>query len=263
MSQTGTVRRFGPNEVEVLIDGIFDVPRGVLRHGGGDAALARLLEGVRDEDLRIPVNAFLLRGPEGVSLIDAGCGTAWGEAFGRLRDLLRERGMGPEAVDRVILTHVHSDHALGLLEGEGAYFPRAEVWVPAVDWQHFRDPAAREAAPDGKRGAFDIAAQVGRAYGDRVREIGAGEVLPGVTLVPMPGHSPGHSGYRLEGPEGVLLILGDTLHFAGLQGRDPAVRTEWDFDGDAAERTRREVLRQVRENGWLVVGGHVAGLDSP
>ena len=257
MTHLAEVRRFGPNTVEVIVDGMFSAPRTVLRHSGGEAALDALLARVSDEDLRIPVNAFLLRGAGGVTLIDAGCGTAWGEEFGGLRPALRERDLLPEAVDRVILTHVHSDHALGLLDGEEAYFPRAEVWVPGRDWQFFRDQAERAAARDSRRGGFDIAEQLARTYAGRLREIGLGEVMPGITLEQLPGHTPGHSGYRLEGPEGVLLILGDVLHFTRLQLSDPAVQTEWDVEGAVAEQTRRDVLARVKNNGWKVAGGHV------
>lgn len=42
-------------------------------------------------------------------------------------------GIQPDDVSRVILTHIHGDHALGLIDGDRPYFPKAEIWVPEAD----------------------------------------------------------------------------------------------------------------------------------
>ena len=59
-----------------------------------------------------------------------------------------------------------------------------------------------------------------RAYREQFRPSRGGEVAPGVTLLPLPGHTPGHSGYRLDSAGETLIVWGDTVHVPEI--RDPA-----------------------------------------
>lgn len=256
-----TARRFGSYDVTLLVDGVFSAPTEVLIHAGGDAARQRLIEAWGDKGIRIDVNCFLLRGPNGISLVDAGCGTVWGDTFGKARDALRAEGIVPEQVDRVLLTHIHGDHALGLLDGTAAWLPRAEVLVPEADLAFFTDPAARMTQPEARRGGFDIAANLVRAYAGRLRAIPAGAVaaMPGVEAVSLPGHSPGHTGYRLDGAEHGLMIWADAVHLQDAQTADPEIGLIYDVDPALAVRSRRALLERSAQEGLVVAGGHVTG----
>ena len=162
-------RRFGDYDVIQLLDGVFEAPTEVLIHGNGDAARRQLLETWGDKGIKIDVNCFALRGPDGITLIDAGTGDAWGPAYGKARTAMQEVGITAEQIDRVLLTHIHGDHALGLFDGTDPWFPRAEVWVPETDLAFFTDAAARGAQPENGRGGFDIAANIVTAYAGRLR----------------------------------------------------------------------------------------------
>jgi glyoxylase-like metal-dependent hydrolase (beta-lactamase superfamily II) len=258
---TNAGRRFGQYDVIQLFDGVFQAPTEVLIHGNGDAARRSLLESWGDKGISIDVNCLALRGPDGITLIDAGTGDAWGPAYGKARRAMEEEGITPEQVDRVLLTHIHGDHALGLLDGSAPWFPRAEVWVPEADLAFFIDAAARAAQPENRRGGFDIAANLVSAYAERLRPIPTGPVsaMPGIEAIPLPGHTPGHTGYLLSGAEESLLIWADALHLQDAQTADPEIGLIYDVDPAEAVRSRRRVLEQAAESGWMAAGSHVTG----
>src|ERR1700730_15258621 len=103
VTQSG--RRFGHYDVIPLLDGVFEAPLDVIIHATGDAARRRLIDNWGEKAIRIDVNCFALRGPNGISLIDAGSGNAWGAALGKAREAMREADILPEQIDRVLLTH--------------------------------------------------------------------------------------------------------------------------------------------------------------
>ncbi|MCQ4159639.1 MBL fold metallo-hydrolase [Roseomonas sp. GC11] len=248
-------RRAGVYEVTLLADGIFKAPPEAVIHTRAAPGWRVPPGDATGSNLRLAVNCFLLRGPGGVTLVDSGCGTAWGESFGQARTALAALGITPEQVERVLLTHIHSDHVLGLLAGEGAYFPRAEVLAPETDLAFFTSAAARAATPKERQGGFDMATKIAAAYGPRLRGVPAGEVMPGILALPLPGHTPGHTGYRIDD----LLLWGDTLHITALQPAEPEIGMVFDMDTEQAVRTRRATLGEAARQGWTVAGAHIEG----
>ncbi len=256
---TGSLRHFGQYEVILLHDGVFEAPADVLIHADGGAARQRAIEALGKPMLQVDVNCFALRGAEGIILVDAGTGTAWGPKYGHARSALQEAGITPEQIQLILLTHIHGDHALGLFDGDAPYFPNAEIFVPGRDFAFFTDPVAREATPEARRGGFKIAEQLVRIYGSRVREIPDGLVLAGIEARPLPGHTPGHTGYLVRGEDKDLLIWGDTLHLADLQPGDPKIGLVFDLDAEMAVRTRQTTLDDAAREGWIIAGGHITG----
>ncbi|WP_188909445.1 AidB family quorum-quenching N-acyl homoserine lactonase [Aureimonas endophytica] len=250
-------RRFGTYEVLRLKDGVFEAGPEVLIHASGEAARERLRAEWGEARIRIDVNAFLLRDASGVTLVDAGTGPEWGPNFGHLRQELAALGIARGDVRRVILTHIHGDHALGLFDGEERYFPEAEILVPMADLAFFLDPRQRERLPKARQGAFDIAERLKRLYGARLVPIMEGIILPGIEAVALPGHTPGHTGYLLRDAAGGLLLWADALHLEEHQARDPNVGLAFDIDPEVAALTRRSILERAARQGWIVCGGHL------
>ncbi|MGK9232999.1 MBL fold metallo-hydrolase [Inquilinus limosus] len=257
---SAVARRFGRYDVTVLLDGIFEAPKTVLTHAGGEEASRHLIDGWPGDKISIDVNCYLLRGENGVSLIDAGTGDHWGPALGKARAALAAAGVRPEEVDRVLLTHPHGDHALGLLDGDRLWLPRAELLFPERDFAFFGDPAIAETFPPNRRGNFKTVAELARAYAGRIRTIAPGPVegMPGVEAVPLPGHTPGQSGYLIGEGRDALLIWADAIHLGVPQIEDPEVGLTYDLDPALAVQTRRSLLEQAARQGWLVTGSHVS-----
>ncbi|MQB45811.1 MBL fold metallo-hydrolase [Rhizobium sp. ICMP 5592] len=262
---TDSPRHFGQYDVILLRDGVFEAPAEVLIHADGSVARQRAIEALGKPTLQVDVNCFALRSADGIILVDAGTGTAWGPKYGHARSALHEAGITPDQIQLILLTHIHGDHALGLFDGDAPYFPNAEIFVPAKDFAFFTDPVAREATPEARRGGFNVAEQLVRVYGPRVRQIPDGPVLAGIEARPLPGHTPGHTGYLVRGGDRIdaedkdLLIWGDTLHLEELQPGDPKIGLVFDLDPEMAVRTRRATLEDAAREGWIVAGGHIAG----
>ncbi|OAE47829.1 AidB family quorum-quenching N-acyl homoserine lactonase [Agrobacterium tumefaciens] len=251
--------RFGRYAVSRFIDGVYKAPVGHLIHRQGANALAVVLAGITGDTVDVDVNCFALSGPDGVWLIDAGCGTAWGEAYGHARAAMIAAGIQPDDVSRVILTHIHGDHALGLIDGDRPYFPNAEIWVPEADLAFFTNAEARKALPPARQGGFDLAARLLDICGAMLRPILMGGVAEDIEAIAMPGHTPGHAGYLIGNGDDRLLLWGDVLHVTGLQAADPEIAFVYDIDSELAHATRLEVLAAAADHGWLVSGGHLGG----
>ena len=247
-------------QVTRLQDGIFEIPAETFIYVGDEAKGASIRAGKAGAGTPVPVNCFLLRGSAEVILVDTGAGSAWGPGLGHARATMGAEDIAPDSVDRVILTHLHGDHALGLFEGDAAYFPRARITVPAVDLAYFTDDAARAATSEDRQSVFDIAKKLVHVYAGRIDVFEGSEPHPGITAVPLPGHTPGHTGYRLQTPEGEVLLWGDTAHLAEVQPADPRIGLIYDTDRDQALKTRRAALAMAAAEGLKVGGGHLPGL---
>ena len=251
--------RVGDRTVTALLDGALRIEPAMLQ--GIDAQeYAEIVEAAfRDpETYRSPVNAFLIEGGDGLVLVDAGTGNAMGPGLGRVLANLEAAGHAPEDVSTLLVTHLHPDHIGGALRGGEAVFPNAEVVVSAADVAFWTDSATRAAAPAEAAPFFDLAAAFVAAYRDRLREIeGEAEVTPGVTAVPLPGHTPGHTGFRLDSGDGSLLLWADIVHVPPVQFARPAVTIGFDSDPAQAAATRKEVLDQAAADRLLVAGAHM------
>lgn len=251
-------RRIGPYEVSILHDGVFEAPLDVLIHAGGPAARDEAIARWGKPKVSIVINCFVLKGADGITLIDAGTGPSWGAAMGHAPAAMAAAGIAPEDVAHVLITHLHGDHALGLFDGDSARFPNAEIIVPEADFGFFGDEANRKLTPEQKQGGFAIASSLKKHYAGRIRSV-SDEAHAAITLVPLPGHTFGHSGYLIEGEGESLLLWGDALHLSDLQASDPEIGFVYDFDAAAALASRRAILDRAEREGWLVSGGHVEG----
>src|SRR5579883_1072460 len=119
----------GGVEVQGLSDGILKTSLDLVI--GMERPQAEQLVGHTDNgSFYIPVNNFLIRRNGKVILIDAGAGNTMQPTLGRLPDNLRAAGLDPAAVTHIIMTHLHPDHANGLVNDEGRpHYPNAEIVV--------------------------------------------------------------------------------------------------------------------------------------
>ncbi len=252
-------RRIGDILVTALCDGYLDADPSVLRNIAPDQVQAVLREGFRPFPPRIAVNAFLVQAKGRTALIETGSGDTMGPTLGHLVANMRAAGVAPEHVEAVLLTHMHPDHSNGLrAPGGGRVFPNAELVFHEAEWRHWQDDAAMAAAPERKRVRyFQAARHQVEPYLNQLRPITGGAVFPGVTAVPIPGHTPGHTAFLVaDGPDS-LLIWGDTVHIPEIQTRHPEVTLDFDTDPDAAAATRRRLFDQVATDRMLVGGMHI------
>lgn len=213
--------------------------------------------GIKDHT-SIHINCYLVRGGGRTILIDAGAGgfKQWG---GRLTANLLVAGIHPSQIDAILLTHAHPDHVGGLMDASGAaVFPNAELVAHHREVAFWQDDGNLSRAPERARGNFLVARQAFEGYRDRLRTFDAGEVFPGMTAVPLPGHTAGHTGYRLESGGQNLLVWGDIVHFPEIQIPRPDVSIAFDQDVHLAAETRTRLLDLANSERLLIGGMHLS-----
>jgi glyoxylase-like metal-dependent hydrolase (beta-lactamase superfamily II) len=165
-------------------------------------------------------------------------------------------------VDGVLLTHVHPDHSNGLTDvaTSARLFPNAEVIVHENEINHwFNDELMAKAAERPRRRYFEAGRTQLKPYmaADRVRTFRNGEVLPGVTAIPIAGHTPGHTAYVIASGGQSLIVWGDTVHVPEIQVARPEVTMEFDSDPQAAASARQMVFDMVVSDDMLIGGMHL------
>ncbi|MCK8680568.1 MBL fold metallo-hydrolase [Streptomyces lichenis] len=170
-------------------------------------------------------------------------------------------GFAPESVDVVVLTHLHADHVgwntTITEEGWVPTFPNARYVVSRVEREFWAGYAMDEARRQMFRDSVEPVERAGLM--DAV-EVGAQgrELVPGVRLVPTPGHTPGHVAVRVDGDGGAgAVITGDCVHHP-VQLVRPGIGSCVDIDPEAAEETRRALLGELAGTGTLLLGTHFA-----
>jgi N-acyl homoserine lactone hydrolase len=145
-----------------------------------------------------------------------------------LWEALAKRGLAPRDIDAVVLTHAHWDHVQNV-----DVFAHAPILMHPDEYAYSLNPHLNDWATPAWTGAIFERLTV--------RPIQEGdELIPGVGIVNMPGHSPGSIGLTVEMPDGLAVITGDALHFApvALTKRNPLVF--WDPE-EAAHSIERVV----------------------
>lgn len=223
----------------------------------------RLVTTEIDADNRLlqALNCLLIETPAGRVLVETGIGDRLDDKTRAMRGYegpwivpaLRDAAFDPASVDVVAMSHLHFDHAGGLLLADGSRaFPRASIVAQRSEWEIALGDNPRLVASYVQpelRLVRDWGAE-GWAEGER-------EVLPGVTVVPTGGHSAGHQAIVVRGPAAApLAFLGD------LCMRPWSANPRWvtafdDFPLDSV-LVKGTLFAQAADEHWTIVLSHEA-----
>jgi glyoxylase-like metal-dependent hydrolase (beta-lactamase superfamily II) len=252
----------GDLEVTALYDGhgVFDL------HwlNGTKATMDGVVKALHEDPRMLDVSdeGFLVNTGKQLILVDAGAGTWWGGgAMGRLAGSLRSAGYTPEGVDIVLVTHLHSDHVGGLATQDGKrVFPNADVYVAKAESDFWLSPEIAAKAPKDAQPFFQSAQAIAAPYikaGKWHTFSGSEQIVDGTQLVPLPGHTPGHTGYEFSSKGQKILFWGDTIHAQRVQLQHPEVTAIFDIDQNAAAATRLQLLAKLVREDVLIGGPHM------
>jgi glyoxylase-like metal-dependent hydrolase (beta-lactamase superfamily II) len=252
--QVGDVTVTAINEAMMYFGVELTVPEEVWRQGIDADAEGRV---------QIDTHVLLVQTGDATILIDTGLdepGSRWEEHWleawpGSVRTPgavagLASVGVTPEDVTHILITHAHFDHVIGLAaERDGRYVPRypnARVLLGRADWEN----ASEEHVEPESRARIRAIEEAG------LLELvdGECEVVPGVTMIPTPGESPGHSMIRVSSNGEELYAVGDLFHLGA-----EVAHLDWTVpwaDQEQMQASRRRLLESAASTDALVVFTH-------
>jgi len=247
----------GDATVSMLSDGYFELPTAFFT-GAEDAALQ-----AAGNPIEIGATVWLIRTGTRTILVDTGSGQALSAMFptvGKLDALLAADGINKADVTDIVLTHMHADHIGGLADPDAGGFSNATIHVSADEWAFWTNPELRNAVPQADQPMIDLLQSIAGPVADRViPHAGETDLGDGLTLVPLAGHTPGHSGVRITGQgDDSLFLIGDAIISGALQFENPNVHYALDADPDQAAATRIAVLNALADSGALFSATHLA-----
>jgi glyoxylase-like metal-dependent hydrolase (beta-lactamase superfamily II) len=212
-----------------------------------------------EHKVRFNLGSYLIRSDGRTILVDTGLGprpadtpdVPWGEL---LRDFTR-KGVRPEEIDMVVMTHLHRDHVGWNLTADGSgwkpTFPNARYWCSRKDWDASHAPDVQpQRFPNAPTCVWPLA------------DLGLVEFMNGehaltrdLTAVPTPGHTPGHMSILVTSQGQRALVLGDAAHNP-VQLQEPDWVSRADMDPDLTRQTRRALLERLEREQIVVAAGH-------
>ncbi|MDP9338719.1 MAG: MBL fold metallo-hydrolase [Acidobacteriota bacterium] len=212
--------------------------------------------------VRLAANSLLLRANRRNILVETGNGTKWDPKLRNiygiqdgdpLRDSLERAGVTLEKIDMVINTHLHFDHAGGnthpLNDRDVPTFPNAQYVVQRGELEHAMNPTERDRAS---------------YFADRIVPVteagqwqlvdGDARIVPGVSVVRIPGHNADIQAVKISGGYRTLLFVADMLptrHHLPL-----AWMPGYDLYPLQTLETKRARIAEIVNEGWIVGFGH-------
>lgn len=177
-------------------------------------------------------------------LFDTGLGQ------GGIVSALDEAGVSPDAVDVVVLTHMHPDHIGGLMTDGQPTFANARYVTAQAEYDGW--------LATGQNRVTDLMATNVTPLVEKMTFIGDGaSVVPGVTAVAAFGHTPGHMTYMLESDGAQLLIAADLANHYVWTFAHPEWEVSFDSDKAAGSATRKRILGMLAADQVPMIGYHM------
>ena len=225
----------------------------------------KLVKGEIDAQRRLlqALNCLLIETPSGRALVETGIGERVDDKTRTQRSYegpwivaaLETAGFLPESINVVAMSHLHFDHAGGLLRADGEKaFPHATIVAQKAEWE-----VALGENPRLMASYVQPELMLVESWGKQGWSDGEKEVLPGVTVVPTGGHSTGHQAVIVRGSgDGArtLAFFGDLL--MRPWGANPRWVTSFDDFPLESVAKKGELFAQAVDEDWIIVLSHEA-----
>jgi glyoxylase-like metal-dependent hydrolase (beta-lactamase superfamily II) len=245
-----------------LSDGILKPPAKAFAGNVPEAELkATLQEGFTSEMLDIDCNILYVNTGKNQVLIDVGSGLLNGPTGGKLLKTMAAAGLRPADIDTILISHAHGDHVGGFGKFPAQVFPKARYYISQPEWTFWMgDSPSLPKIPGGPEMLKTMAAtakQQLKTIEKKVTQFGVEqEVIPGITSISAPGHTPGHVAFRLQSGDASLIHTADTVHVATINLWHPEWQPVFDGDPDLAVKSRKAVLSKIERDRTLMFAYH-------
>ncbi len=216
-----------------------------------------------DGRLKMSIHALVVQTPTRRIVVDTGLGNdkqdrtipAWNSRKGPFLDDLAAAGFAPASIDTVLCTHLHVDHVgwnTRLVGGRWVpTFEKARYLIGMREYAYWRDHSTE---PDKAAIFRDSVAPIMEA-GQADLIASDAHICEEITLIPTPGHSPGHVSLHIRSAGEEAVLTGDVAHhpcqMAHLDWSSTA-----DSDPQQSPQTRRELFSRFADSPVLIIGGH-------
>ena len=232
---------------------------------------------------KLSVHSWLIRGEGKTILVDAGGGNDKDRPKLDVLDHLHTpylsrlaaAGVRPEAVDYVLMTHLHADHVgwnTRLEQGDWTpTFPNAATFCSGREWRYgaaltAKDDAATKAVLAEAGLGEPIRTPVEGPFADSVAPLAAAgdvrqivvdgsEVLEGIRYLSVPGHSIDHAAIEVSSQGERAIFAGDIVHHP-IEMSNPELISMFCEFPDAARKSRRWLLDYVADSRALFFSSH-------
>src|SRR3954454_8790945 len=214
--------------------------------------------------LKMSIHSLVLETPSRRIVVDTGLGNdkegrnvpTWNNRKGPFLETLTEAGFAPDSIDTVLCTHLHVDHVgwnTKLVGGQWMpTFAKARYVFGKTEYEYWRDHGHEES---DKLAVFEDSVKPIADAGSADLVASDHRLTDEITLIPTPGHSPGHMSIHIQSEGQHGLLTGDVAHhpcqMAHLDWSSTA-----DSDPKQSATTRRELFARFADTPTLVIGGH-------
>jgi glyoxylase-like metal-dependent hydrolase (beta-lactamase superfamily II) len=213
--------------------------------------------------LKMSIHSLVVETPSRRIVVDTGLGNdkqdrsvpTWNNRNTPFLETMTEAGFAPDSINTVLCTHLHVDHVgwnTRLVSGEWVpTFANARYVFGKTEYEHWRDHSIE---PD-RAAVFNDSVKPIITAGRADLVASDARVSDEITLIPTPGHSPGHMSILIQSDGETGLLTGDVAHhpcqMAHLDWSSTA-----DSDPVQSAVTRRELFSRFADTPTLVIGGH-------
>jgi glyoxylase-like metal-dependent hydrolase (beta-lactamase superfamily II) len=224
---------------------------------------------LEDGQLQLYYGIFVVLSQGKTILVDTGMGPGphpdRGNRTGNLYELVSDVLLPPDnrrntnvspsdQVNFVVHTHLHADHVGWNLRYSGGMpapnFRRARYLISKPEYDYYTEEKILEQSPHVQRQIIPLRRL-------RLQQIIEGEytVTDEVSVVPAPGHTPGHQVVLINSQGQKGMIVGDLLHTIA-QVSESSWCAGVDYDKAQSAASREKLLGQAEQEGWIVGAGH-------
>ena len=198
-------------------------------------------------DVTLNFASFLIRDGDTTVLVDTG----WGPEYeGQLLRELELTGVAPSEVDMVMFTHLHGDHTGWNIDRATGkpLFGGARYLTPQGDWDLYsKEPSpasfVRDMLPLERDGVLE------HICGERT-------LTSSMTIIPTPGHTPGHMSLAISSHGEHGFVLGD-VSISPIDVEHPELESPFDSDHVLATRTRQSTIPSLAAKNTLIAASHL------